>query len=133
MKLIENLKALAGGLLRLPALLRLGLEALENRDNAAVPIKTAGMGSEVISEPRPEYRPPAGEIEQPQPALPVYSLKRPSPAWQGDGAGLAPEAAQYPALNAEKPAQIEDVAELVYRRIDFDSRLVSQPMDGEEA
>jgi hypothetical protein len=65
---------------------------------------------------------------------PVYSLKSPSPVWRsGTGMSLAPPAVAYPALNAEKTAPPrEDVAELVYRRFDFDSRLVSQPMDEEE-
>jgi hypothetical protein len=65
--------------------------------------------------------------------IPVYSLKSPAPVWQsGSGMSLAPPPVEYPALNAEKAAPPrEDVAELVYRRIDFDSRLVSQPMDEE--
>jgi hypothetical protein len=65
---------------------------------------------------------------------PVYSLESPAPVWRsGSGTSLAAPAVEYPALNAVKPApNREDVAELVYRRIDFDSRLMSQRMDEEE-
>jgi hypothetical protein len=65
--------------------------------------------------------------------LPVYSLKSPAPVWKsGAGMSPAPVPVEYPALNVQNAApNREDIAETVYRRIDFDSRLVSQPM-GEE-
>jgi hypothetical protein len=135
MSIAKTVKLLAQGLLRLPALLKLGLEALERQETEAAPAKTtmAAMGSEVFSEPA--YIPLAKDSMRAEPGVPVYSLKNPAPVWQsGGGINHAAAAAEYPALGAGEPAQNrEDVAELVYRRMDFDSRLVSQPMDEEEA
>jgi hypothetical protein len=105
MKLFETIKLLARGLI-----------VLGRGAGAPPPEKDFGMRAV-----------PFGE------KLPVYSLKSPAPVWQG-GAGmkLAPVPVEYPALAAERAAAIrEDIAETVYRRIGFDSRLVSQPMDEE--
>ena len=111
MRLLETLRLIARGLIRLGQ-----REDVE----AAKPLSS-----------------PFKALEFETPEIPVYSLREPAPVWRREFATVPhgpeyPAPPEYPRLSGEAAGQNrEDVAELVYRRVDFDSRLASQPMDGE--
>ncbi len=127
-RFLETLAVLARGLARLPALLRLGLEALDTEtDEPGFPEK-------------PPIAPERGHGTQ---SVPTYSLKSASPSFQiprrpqsGFETGLNSEAAapSYPglagALKRDEP--YEKAVDAMYLRLLRDARLTSQTM-GEEA
>ncbi len=127
-RLFNALATLARGLANLPALLRLGLEALDAEVDGADSLELPEFSSKPIYEAK---------------SVPTYSLKSATPSFQSplsreagysvsSYAGLS--AARYPgqAEYTVRDESYEKAVDAVYLRLERDSRLVAQVM-GEEA